>query len=217
MSAPVQPDIYADKPEITLAYQVAVMQAALEGKPVQILCNNPRHWGDLACPAWNWNACQYRIDPASRPRLAVGHNPAGLTEEQVGVKEGWRLLTEEELSQKHSRDDVGVWVTATGHWVHPSSGNVCSRAYRTKQPPGHFLPRKTRVPLVSDDLPSPCWIRFATEGTHHLVAAIAPYAGVRIASAPSEPARDFSMARLEELKAHHSQDRKTWLPCWREV
>lgn len=73
------------------------------------------------------------------------------------------------------------------------------------------------MPLTSDDLPSPCWIRFSLEATHHLVIAIAPYGGVRIASAPGEPAMDLSMGRLEELKAQFSSDRKTWHPCYREV
>lgn len=55
MTSPI--DLCADIPDLTLPYKLAVMQAALEGKPVQ--CNHcypecPGHgWWSLDYPKWD--------------------------------------------------------------------------------------------------------------------------------------------------------------------
>lgn len=211
-------DIYSDNPKITLAYQAAVMQAALEGKPVQ--CNYstpecPGHgWWPVTCPGWDWSSHMYRIDPASSPRLAVGHNPDGLTEEQVGVKDGWRLLVEGELANRNTNPDIQMWMGLQYCWNKASQGVLLSSTYRTKQPPGFFLPKvKVRVPLVSDDLPSPCWIRPSEYACHCLVTTIDPCGGVTSASFGG----GVSMRHMMDHGYQFSSDRKTWHPCWKEV
>lgn len=73
---------------------------------------------------------------------AAGHNPRGLTVAQVGA--GYRLLAEEEViagRRLHGGDRYAIeaWIgsgwDATG-WA----GNEAMYTYRTKQPPGFFLP-----------------------------------------------------------------------------
>jgi len=88
-------------------------------------------------------------DVATCPDVrAAGHNPHGLTVAQVGA--GWRLLAEEEIiGERHLYGDdrhglerwAGVSWDATG-W----SGNSVESTYRTKRPPGFFLPKEATPP-----------------------------------------------------------------------
>lgn len=48
----------------TLDEQIAVMQAAKEGKPIQYRVDiGNGKWEDCHAPAWNWTACDYRVKP----------------------------------------------------------------------------------------------------------------------------------------------------------
>jgi hypothetical protein len=72
---PAPIDIYTCPANPPLEYKIAVMQAALEGKPVQqgekggSIRGFVKGWyyPSLGAPAWNWALYDYRIDPASRP------------------------------------------------------------------------------------------------------------------------------------------------------
>jgi hypothetical protein len=237
-------DIYAEHqcssgtPD-SLSYQLAVMQAALEGKPVEMRQGlwNPSgptpSWvsvTDCRNYGWNWASYTYRIDPASRPRIAQGHNPDGLTEDQVGVKEGWRLLEEQEIVP---RDNSGVGYGEIEAWRFRKwerrlynavrhTGSCSDTTYRTQHSPGYFLPKpkaKVRVPLVVEDLPSLCWIRFSELGVRLLVTGIGS-CGCGITTAQGDGnlyPQSYSMRELSDRSAEFSSDRKTWHPCWKEV
>lgn len=70
----MKPNIYSypENPNDLPAYRIAVMQAALEGKPVQFLdrCLCGAQWHDMfSQPDWNWidNAYRIRPEPAYKP------------------------------------------------------------------------------------------------------------------------------------------------------
>lgn len=49
---------------MTIDEMVAVLQAAREGKDIQVRGNNG--WSDIPVPAWNFGRYDYRIKPESR-------------------------------------------------------------------------------------------------------------------------------------------------------
>lgn len=92
-----------------------------------------------------------------KPKIAEGHNPLDLTEDEVGVKDGWRLLTLGERKHVLNCDDVGKPIASgqldseddSGRWVGQCSGvdPISLRTvYRTKQPAGYYLPKKPERP-----------------------------------------------------------------------
>jgi hypothetical protein len=46
-----------------LKYQISVMQAALEGKQIQIRTSSKDEWEDNDAPLWNWYSYYYRVKP----------------------------------------------------------------------------------------------------------------------------------------------------------
>ena len=73
-------------------------------------------------------------------KLAEGHNPAQLTEVQVGVADGWRLLAEDEICDQIDRSELRHF--RHGDWGALIGGGPLYgvNAYRTKKPVGHFRP-----------------------------------------------------------------------------
>ncbi len=93
--------------------------------------------------------------------IAPGHNPDNLTNEIVGTKDGWRLLTVEEVKDRFQADnnpDIARWCGC--RWHSFVSGDCELYSYRTKKPPGFFLkPRMKTVNKTVADLPRrPFWI-----------------------------------------------------------
>ena len=90
--------------------------------------------------------------------LAKGHNPAKLTEEQVGVEDGWRLLAEDEIDPRRgAQEGLECW-----NERHPEkcwtwninltwAGNSTDDTYRTKRPVGHFRPAPVGVAVADID------------------------------------------------------------------
>lgn len=79
-----------------------------------------------------------------KPKIAEGNNPQKLTEDQVGVKDGWRLLTSEEVDTPRDSliADIERWSDDRRSWDNSHwSGNMRSCTYRTKKPAGFFLPK----------------------------------------------------------------------------
>lgn len=138
---------YPSGPDVTvkdvLDYQIAVMQAARDGATVEIEVG-PGYWEPLFYTTsvhWNWGAVKYRI----ASKVAAGHNPHRLTEQQVGVSEGWRLLAPGEIGE-HEKDDapgeIECWVAPAKRWNGVRNhGWDSEETYRTKAAPGRFLPR----------------------------------------------------------------------------
>lgn len=61
------------------------------------------------------------------------HNPAGLTPEQVGVAEGWRLLDRDEIVPRESTTKIEGWDFNYFFWDRPSWSGSCPRfTYRTR-------------------------------------------------------------------------------------
>jgi hypothetical protein len=82
------------------------------------------------------------LPPLPVSRIAAGHNPDKLTEEQVGTSKGWRLLEREEIHDGHpSCPDLEIWIRAD-LWSAGYYGDCLSASYRTKKPKGYFLPKK---------------------------------------------------------------------------
>lgn len=90
------------------------------------------------------------------PKVASGHNPHKLTEDQVGVKDGWRLLSVAEVQHRAKTDGVPTIPEGEVEGLDPDdrnrgfySGVFCGDelawTYRTKRPAGYFLtaPRTT--------------------------------------------------------------------------
>ena len=51
-------------------HMIAVMQAAKEGKTIQILYHDDidAGWIDTTRPLWDWRTCDYRVKPAEPRR-----------------------------------------------------------------------------------------------------------------------------------------------------
>lgn len=81
------------------------------------------------------------------PKIALGHNPAGLTEEQVGVADGWRLLAPEEIMHRAATPDIQARVGegTPVRWVGNYRGDYALITYRTKKPAGYYLPMKSET------------------------------------------------------------------------
>lgn len=52
-----------DKPNVTLEYMIAVMQASSLGHTVQEASRSLKDWFDTPTPSWNWSTFVYRIKP----------------------------------------------------------------------------------------------------------------------------------------------------------
>jgi len=143
-----------------LNYQIAVMQAFAAGRSIEVRHKdavNEGSWQQIDDPRWEWNTINYRVAP---PKIANGHNPSSLTDEQVGEHEGWRFLSREEqinlssvypagaTAEPNNRSkllDLAVRGPHTNAW---QTGDIIGvwpirtpYAYRTKKPVGFYLPK----------------------------------------------------------------------------
>lgn len=147
------------------------------------------------------------------PKLASGYNPDKLTEEQVGIADGWRLLTEEECKPPRLLSDTEWWaherwnVSVTGWWSGPQF------TLRTKKPPGHFLPKPKRtVPCQGlEDYPSGTLLQQPSQ----------PSAIYEVIGWSSSGVNIFHAFRSWDELARNWQRSldggATWLPCTKEV
>lgn len=88
--------------------------------------------------------------------LAAGHNPDKLTNAQVGVKDGWRLLSEEEFKARcadkaPATDTIAYWGNTSQTWHTPAGGRQTDFTYRTRKPAGFFLPPQPVAKPVACD------------------------------------------------------------------
>lgn len=81
-----------------------------------------------------------------------GHNPAQLDEWKVGTHEGWRLLEPGEIVNRKATGDIEGW--CKNQWGSPYyAGNLQQITYRTRRPPGYFLPKVVTRNIRPDELP----------------------------------------------------------------
>lgn len=107
---------------------IAVMQAHVDGKPIERRKADSPRWSMAEAPAWDWLNYDYRIAP-----IAPGHNPDGLTVAQVG--DGYRLLDEDEVDERWKGTPVHREIEAWFPWWWWDSGwrgETKRITYRTK-------------------------------------------------------------------------------------
>lgn len=211
------PDIHSDNPVVDLPYMIAVMQAAADGKTVEFYDKQTPvlGWMEFDKPTWNWPNYIYRIAPSE---IAAGHNPGKLTEDQVGVKDGWRLLTREEIENRNrfdkplSKDDIQI---LSDGWLKGGCGASLNQTYRTKQPPGYFAPKpKKKVPLAPEDLGPIVWVRDRQiSSRYYLVVAVAQSLLIIFSDRGKEILDLLYMVE----KWEYSADLKNWKPCYKEI
>ncbi len=194
-----------------------------KGHPVGLHCQ----WA--GCGLFNWRrASAAELAAHLGGRIADGHNPAGLTIQQVG--DGWRLITPIELNARGvwrastgtniTTHDIQMWNDSDKTWDIRSSvaGDNPQVTYRTKLSAAELAaliapPVKRKVPLTPDDLPSVCWVRWTeTPMAHYLITAMTPKA---IAISPHHSNWldwPYLMTSME-----YSSDRKTWRGAYNEV
>lgn len=54
-----------------LKEKIKVMQAALDGKPIQLFFTDTMTWIDCDTPQWNWGGKEYRVKPPKPVDLFV--------------------------------------------------------------------------------------------------------------------------------------------------
>lgn len=72
---------------------------------------------------------EFRLDPNA---IASGWNPAGLTQAQVGIAEGWRLLEEDEITTAPRAGKLQVWFREVGKWGSCMDLGWARNTYRTR-------------------------------------------------------------------------------------
>lgn len=150
---PMKPNVHEYPEHATerelLQYKIAVEQAALDGQPIEISKAHRNQWSEYGVhdvPAFCWGEWHYRV---ARPKIAEGHNPGGVTEDQI--PEGWRLFSLEEFKHlESSRDPGNIYDTRfwdgqgwseTGCWsIIASDGTLI-----TQKPAGFYLPKPKPV------------------------------------------------------------------------
>jgi len=105
-------------------------------------------------------ACDLYETPLPAPKiLDDAHNPDGLTAEQVGAPEGWRLLSNAERATREGvrswRNDIEKWSVVRGWDGSGWAGGEPIHTYRTKRPVGFFLKPDpdAEVPAPAPELP----------------------------------------------------------------
>ena len=105
------------------------------------------------------------ISPWTSP-IAIGHNPDKLTEEQVGVKDGWRLLDEDELCERQKRC-CEMWGSG---WFEGYGGWHGDRTYRTRLSRSELValdkPKKRLIRV--EELPVVCLVRTPSGWINHI-------------------------------------------------
>jgi hypothetical protein len=198
-------------------FQVAVIEAHANGAQIEMLDGT---WVRVPSPSFRAfdraNPFPYRV---ARPKIAEGHNPAQLTVDQVGVKDGWRLLSVEE---RHHRDTLhwepgpsGIFLwkrLGNGGWD-DGWGNGTTDTYRTKAAPGFYLPKSAPVKTLRawtfETAPKfDVWIRKKARVDISRITYISPSSGVQLYF--NKALTDWAELASEY---EHSMDGATWLPC----
>ena len=95
----------------TLEEKIKVMQAALEGKPIEFLgsCDDWRPM-NTACAVWNWYSCDYRI--------ALGH-PDEI--DWSAIEENWKYMARDKDGMVRLYESTPVKDCSLKRWCGGSS------------------------------------------------------------------------------------------------
>jgi hypothetical protein len=98
---------------------IRVMQAFVDGRPIECAEVHKLNWGETLSPVWNWNNFTYRIKPTTKLRpWSADEVPLGAWLRDKSDKAGRRLLIcayEEEhrihwlINHEHSTDGGKTW------------------------------------------------------------------------------------------------------------
>lgn len=232
METPNSPaiDIFAENPDCTPQYMLAVMEAAIwHGMPVQLLsCPSGRQltWINDLNPDWQWMSGyvirRFRINPSARAQrqkvldgqkatqFAPGHNPDSLTVSQVGHK--WRLLERDEIKERQwVYAQIEKWRQCA--WSCPQAGEDPHSTYRTRLSCAELaaLDNPKTVPLTEADLPGVFWVRTSCSPRMYLPSSV-QFDGLSIKDGPL-----LTWATLSYGNWSWSFDRRTWYPFSKEV
>lgn len=133
---------------------------------------------------------------------AKTHNPDGLTPEQVGVTDGWRLLDEDEIIKHYVLNFFGIELWKCGRWDAANGntwkGNSKTYTYRTRLTRAEL--RKARglepEPAKTQDAPTP-----ETDAWEERMLSVTTYAHERIVKAAADFARTLERSRDAALAA----------------
>lgn len=65
-------NIYAENPEITREYKIAVYAAWLDGKKIQYnYVSGCKNWLAAPIPGWSWLSYNFRVNPSEAPKKLV--------------------------------------------------------------------------------------------------------------------------------------------------
>lgn len=161
------------------------------------------------------------VEPWTSP-IAAGHNPDKLTEEQVEVDKGWRLLSEGEHEANHDVCPAEWWYSPDARWIGAEGRWICGhgQTLRTKMPPGYFLPKtKKRVPCGPEDFPPGSCFKWSHWREHEYSNVIyRNETGIAlIVSAGGGGTLTYSDLFKRDGALRSLDGGKTWLPCWKEV
>jgi hypothetical protein len=83
---------------------IRVMQAFVDGRPIECAEVHKLNWGETLSPVWNWNNFTYRIkpNPTFRP-WKPDEVPLGAQMRQTG-KPQYRWLIDRSASDSHRKD-----------------------------------------------------------------------------------------------------------------
>ena len=209
--------------------RIKVMQHFADGGVVEYrkyTSDNSGTWSRGRGFDWDWLNYQYRI--AQSP-IANGHNTHQLTEDQVEVDKGWRLLESLQIKSDTNRSALSIdvfqaWNNVSKCWSDhcPPLGSAAGGTYRTRlsveEMAKYDKPVKTKVPLTSADFTPGTVIRHKAWGKH--TWTMVTFAGAsRIRYTLSEGAREeLAYKILMESEYSYSTDGgKTWNPCYKEI
>lgn len=161
--------------------------------------------------------------------IAPGHNPDKLTVDQVGVADGYRLLSANEQTARNKLQTLGIeiwkgdligWLSNTSAYPQGWYANP-DQTFRTKNPPGYYLPKPkklVRKPCGPEHFPPGTVVREITdyEPCKEWWAIICMTAhwlriGFQCDSTP------FDSQTFMNLYERSLDNGKTWLPCYVEV
>lgn len=115
---------------MTTKEKIAIMQAYLDGKKIQIATRGEEDWEDynIVEPIWDWDSCKYRIKPVEeKPKRMTNRQLAewcamgkGLVKYgTVGIVRHYYFFHEHEID-KEVLDNVFVMPKGTNEWIEPT-------------------------------------------------------------------------------------------------
>jgi len=80
--------------------KIKVMQAYVDGRPIQYKLNCESDWADTSIPIWNWYDCQYRIKP-NKQSLTPSDFPPGTVVREKLIPGRWYAVLSVEFDRFH--------------------------------------------------------------------------------------------------------------------